>query len=110
MNGMQEMVSCFIVININVVIVAAVPVIAVLTRTEALELELEAIGQLRDMGLMMKEARLMAGELADRLQSEMRARIESQLSECKYPPKVYILTACKYSLPFVLGLNYTPQV
>jgi len=103
------MVSCFIVININVVIVAAVPVIAVLTRTEALELELEAIGQLRDMGLMMKEARLMAGELADRLQSEMRARIESQLSECKYPPKVYILTACKYSLPFVLGLNYTPH-
>ena len=105
------MVSCFIVINVTIVIVGAVPVIAVLTRADALKCE--AIGQLRDKGVQMKEAISRAGELTEQILNDVRANIESQLSGCKYPPKAYIAMAGKYSLPFVFGLNYklhTPQV
>jgi len=98
---MLEMVSCFIVINISIVNVGAVPVITVLTKADAFWVE--AIGQLRDERVPMKKAKLRAGELADQLRSGARARIESQLSGCKYPPKAYILTACKYSLHLFWG-------
>jgi len=94
-------VSWFIVININIVIVGAVPVIVVLTKADALEHV--AIDQLRDMGLTMREALPMVNEVAAEVLSKLRARIELQLSRCKYPPKAYISTASKYSLSFFLG-------
>ena len=46
-----------------------VPMIVVLTKADAMELE--AIGQLRDKGLTMKEARPQAGELAKQLVTEV---------------------------------------
>ncbi|KAL4064138.1 hypothetical protein V8B97DRAFT_1904402 [Scleroderma yunnanense] len=61
-----------------------VPVIVVLTKADAMELE--AIGQLRDMGLMMKEARSQAQELAQQLLTNVKTRIEGQLAGCKYNP------------------------
>ena len=56
--------------------------IVVLTKADAMKLE--AIGQLRDQGLTMKEARPQAGELAKQLVTEVKARIEEQLAKCKY--------------------------
>ncbi|KAL4076927.1 hypothetical protein V8B97DRAFT_2021613 [Scleroderma yunnanense] len=61
-----------------------VPVIVVLTKADAMELE--AIGQLRDRGLTMKEARSQAGELAKQLLTEVKIRIEDQLTGCKHHP------------------------
>ncbi|KAL4068813.1 hypothetical protein V8B97DRAFT_2024511 [Scleroderma yunnanense] len=61
-----------------------VPVIVVLTKADAMELE--AIGQLRDMGLMMKEARSQAQELAQQLLTDVKTRILDQLAECKHNP------------------------
>ncbi|KAL4079845.1 P-loop containing nucleoside triphosphate hydrolase protein [Scleroderma yunnanense] len=56
-----------------------VPVIVVLTKADVMELE--AIGQLRDMGMMMKEARSQAQELAQHLH---------QLAGCKHNPNDYV--------------------
>ncbi|KAL4075175.1 hypothetical protein V8B97DRAFT_1896760 [Scleroderma yunnanense] len=65
-----------------------VPVIVVLTKADAMELE--AIGQLRDEGLTMKEARSQAGELAKQLLTEMKTQIEDQLAGCKHHPNNYL--------------------
>ncbi|KIM62316.1 hypothetical protein SCLCIDRAFT_119883 [Scleroderma citrinum Foug A] len=80
-----------------------VPVITVLTKADTLQGR--AIGQLRDEGMQMKEAFSRAGELAKQILIEARAKIESLLSGCKYPPKAYVTMASKYSLPFVWGLT-----
>ncbi|KAL4067422.1 hypothetical protein V8B97DRAFT_1873572 [Scleroderma yunnanense] len=61
-----------------------VPVVVVLTKADAMELE--AIGQLRDKGLRMKEAKLQAGKLAKQLLTEVKTQIEAQLAWCKHPP------------------------
>ncbi|KAL4064175.1 hypothetical protein V8B97DRAFT_1988998 [Scleroderma yunnanense] len=49
-------------------------------------MELEAIGQLRDMGLTMKEARSQAQELAQQLLTDVKTWIEGQLAGCKHNP------------------------
>ncbi|KAL4062704.1 hypothetical protein V8B97DRAFT_1877583 [Scleroderma yunnanense] len=61
-----------------------VPVIVVLTKADAMELE--AIGQLRDKGLTMIEARSQAGELAKQLLTEVKTRIKDQLVGCNHHP------------------------
>ena len=58
--------------------------IVVLTKADAMELE--AIGQLRDKGLTMKEARSQAGELVKQLLIEVKKQVEDQLAECKHHP------------------------
>ncbi|KAL4075289.1 hypothetical protein V8B97DRAFT_2022282 [Scleroderma yunnanense] len=63
-----------------------VPVIVVWTKADAMELE--AIGQLRDQGLTMKEAMLQAGELAKQLLVNVKTQIEDQLARYKYPPSM----------------------
>ncbi|KAL4065555.1 hypothetical protein V8B97DRAFT_2025708 [Scleroderma yunnanense] len=65
--------------------IANVPVIVVLTKADAMELV--AIGQLRDEGLAMKEAKLRAGELTTEILNKLKTRIEAQLAGFKYPPK-----------------------
>ncbi|KAL4064199.1 hypothetical protein V8B97DRAFT_2026112 [Scleroderma yunnanense] len=61
-----------------------VSVIVVLTKADAMELE--AIGQLRDMGLTMKEARSQAHEVAQQLLTDVKRQIEDQLAGCKHNP------------------------
>ena len=72
------------------------PVITVLTKVDALKHQ--AIGQLRDEGMQIKEALLRAGELEKQMLIEQRAKFEIYLRECKYPPKAYITMAGKHSL------------
>ncbi|KAL4063485.1 hypothetical protein V8B97DRAFT_2026426 [Scleroderma yunnanense] len=60
----------------------------VLTKADAMELE--AIGQLRDMGLMMKDARSQAQELAQQLLTDVKTCIEDQLAGCKCSPNDYV--------------------
>ncbi|KAL4065653.1 hypothetical protein V8B97DRAFT_2105591 [Scleroderma yunnanense] len=62
-----------------------VPVIVVLTKADAMQLE--AVGQLRDKGLTIKEAKLQAGELAKELLANVMTQIEDQMAGCKYQPK-----------------------
>ncbi|KIM68385.1 hypothetical protein SCLCIDRAFT_1209209 [Scleroderma citrinum Foug A] len=69
-----------------------VPVIAVLTKADALTLP--ALSQLRDEGLTMREAMPKAGELAAQMLSILESGIENQLCSCRYPPKAYLTTAC----------------
>ncbi|KAL4063472.1 hypothetical protein V8B97DRAFT_1876809 [Scleroderma yunnanense] len=61
-----------------------VPVIVVLTKADVMELE--AIGQLRERGLTIKEARSHAQELAQQLLTDVKTRIEDQLAGCKHNP------------------------
>ncbi|KAL4073033.1 hypothetical protein V8B97DRAFT_2109478 [Scleroderma yunnanense] len=65
-----------------------VPVIAVLTKADALKMP--ALHQLMRDGLTMKEAIPKAGDLEEQMLSELKMRIERQLSGCKYPPKAYL--------------------
>lgn len=58
--------------------------IVVLTKADAMELE--AIGQLRDKGLTMKEARSQAGELANQLLTQVKTQVKDQLAGCRYHP------------------------
>ena len=58
--------------------------IVVLTKADAMEFK--AIGQLRDEGLTMKEARSQAGELAKQLLVQVKKQVEDQLGECKHHP------------------------
>ncbi|KAL4061790.1 hypothetical protein V8B97DRAFT_1999905 [Scleroderma yunnanense] len=53
-------------------------------------MELEAIGQLRDMGMMMKEARSQAQELAQHLVTD--------LAGCKHNPNDYVALSGGYQL------------
>ena len=58
--------------------------IVVLTKADAMEFK--AIGQLRDEGLTMKEARSQAGKLAKQLLVQVKKQVEDQLGECKHHP------------------------
>ena len=62
--------------------------IVLLTKADAMEGQ--AIGQLRDEGMQMKEAVLSAGSLAAQILSEVSAKVKKQLDGCKYPPKDYL--------------------
>jgi len=78
-----------------------VPVIAVLTKADTLRSP--AIGQLvEEEGLTVREAMPRAEELAAEMLSKLRARIESQLSDCKYPPKAYLSMASELWIEFML--------
>ncbi|KAL4075269.1 hypothetical protein V8B97DRAFT_1867324, partial [Scleroderma yunnanense] len=61
-----------------------VPVIVVLTKADAMQLE--AIGQLRDEGLTIKEARSQGGKLAEQLLANVKTQIQDQLKGCKHQP------------------------
>ena len=65
-----------------------VPVIVLLTKADAIRGQ--AIGQLRDEGMQMKEAMLRAGSLAPQILSEINTKIKNQLEQCKYKPKKYL--------------------
>lgn len=80
-------------LNITTVMVGVVPVIAVLTKADALNLP--ALELLEEEGSTMAEAMPRVAGVAAQLLSKLRRRIESQLSDCKYPPKGYISTASK---------------
>ena len=74
-----------------------VPVIVLLTKADAMWGE--AIGQLRDTGMQMKEAMLGAGELAKQILGEVSRKIRNQLNGCKYPPKEYLSLRGELSSP-----------
>ncbi|KAL4067498.1 hypothetical protein V8B97DRAFT_1873691, partial [Scleroderma yunnanense] len=65
-----------------------VPVVVVLTKADAMQLE--AIGQLRDEGLTIKEARLQGGKLAEQLLANVKTQIQDQLRGCKHQPNDYL--------------------
>ena len=68
--------------------------VAVLTKADALKVP--ALSQyMREKGLTMREAIPNVGEMMAQMLSRLRARIESQLSGCKHPPKAYVTMACK---------------
>jgi len=78
-----------------------VPVVAVLTKADALKLP--ALNQLmRESGLTMREARPRVGEFSAEMLSKLRAIIESQLSGCRYPPKVYLSMASELWIEYML--------
>ena len=58
--------------------------------TKADAMERQAIGQLRDEGIQMKEAMQRAESLATQILSEVSTKIRNQLDRCKYPPKSYL--------------------
>ncbi|KAL4082147.1 hypothetical protein V8B97DRAFT_2020602 [Scleroderma yunnanense] len=68
-----------------------VPVIVILTKADAMQLE--AFSQLRDEGFTLKEARTRAKTLATQLMIDVKTKIESQLGMYKYPPKDYVSLA-----------------
>lgn len=74
--------------------IGVVPVVVVLTKADAMKLA--AIGELRNQGLTIREAISRAGELATQKLNRLKAGIENQLSQFKYPPKDCLTLACKY--------------
>ena len=75
--------------------------IVILTKADALKLP--ALNQLmKEKGLTMREAKPMVGEIAAEMLSKLRARIESQLSGCKYPPKAYLSMASELWIVLIL--------
>ena len=75
--------------------------IAVLTKADTLKLP--ALNQLiREKGLTMREAKQRVGECAAEMSGKLRARIESHLSSCKYPPKVYLTMASEFWIDLTL--------
>ncbi|KAL4065638.1 hypothetical protein V8B97DRAFT_1983166 [Scleroderma yunnanense] len=76
-----------------------VPVIVVLTKADAMELE--AIGQLRDKGLTMKEAKSQAGQLAKQLVANVKTQIEDQLAGCKHHPNDCLVLSGGYQFIWV---------
>jgi len=79
-------------------------VIVVLTKADTLKLP--ALGQLmEEEGLTVRQAMPRVGELAAQMLSKLRARIESQLSGCKYPPKAYLSMASELWIALIcIGL------
>ncbi|KAL4064061.1 hypothetical protein V8B97DRAFT_1876323, partial [Scleroderma yunnanense] len=73
-----------------------VPVIVVLTKADAMQLK--AVGQLRDKGLTMKEARSQAGELAKQLLTDVKTQVEDQLAVCKHHPNDCLALSGEYQL------------
>ena len=65
-----------------------VPVIAVLTKGDTLELP--AFEQLEEEGLTMTEAMPRVADVAAQILMQQKMKIESQLKGKKYPPKAYL--------------------
>ena len=101
-SAIQEVVGYLIVSGIIMILICwAVPVIVVLTKADALRSH--ALSQLvRDKALTLREAKPRAREFAAEMLSELRARIESQLSGCKYPPKAYLSLASELWINLIL--------
>ena len=73
--------------------------------TKADTLKFPALNQLmRERGLTMREAKPRVGEFAEEMLSKLRAKTESQLSGCKYPPKAYLSMASELWIEFMLWL------
>ena len=71
-----------------------VPVIVLLTKADTLRFP--AFHHLiKDEGLTHLEAMSRVEYAAAQMLEKLRAKIESKLGSCKYPPKVYLSLACK---------------
>ena len=55
-----------------------------------------------DENLTVREAKPRAGELAIQMLSKLKTRIETQLAECRYPPKNCVSVASRYPLECVV--------
>ena len=71
-----------------------VPVIAVLTKADALKLP-AAQQLMEEQGLTMKEAMPKVADFAAQMLSELRRRVENELRGSKYPPKDYVSMSSK---------------
>ena len=93
MNAILEMVGYFFIIVIIIILMElfGVPVIAVLTKGDTLNIP--AFQLLKDKGLTMAEAMLRVPDVAAQMLSKHKLKIESQLNGKKYPPKVYLPVA-----------------
>ena len=91
------MVGYFFIIVIVIILMEllGVPVIAVLTKGDALNIP--AIELLKDEGLTMVEAMPRVPGVAAQMLREHKLNIESQLNGKKYPPKVYLSMASEWS-------------
>ena len=89
MNAILEMVGYFIIVIIIILMeLFEVPVIAVLTKGDALNIP--AFQDLKDEGLTMAEAMLRVPDVAAQMLIRHKLNIESQLNDKKYPPKAYL--------------------
>ena len=90
MNAILEMVGYFFIIVIIIILMDlfGVPVIAVLTKGDTLNLP--AFQILRDRGLTIAEAMSRVPDVAAQMLSKHKLNIESQLNGKKYPPKAYL--------------------
>ena len=52
--------------------------------------------------MTVREAKPRAGELAIQMLSKLKTRIETQLTECRYPPKNCVSVASRYPLECVV--------
>ena len=65
------------------------PVIAVLTKADALKMP--AVQQLKEeQGLTTKEAMPKVADVAAHILSKLRRKVENDLKGCNYPPKDYV--------------------
>ena len=90
MNAILEMVGYFFIIVIVIFLMElfGVPVIAVLTKGDTLNIP--AFKLLKDEGLTMAEAIPRAPDVAAQMLSKHKLNIESQLKDKNYPPKAYL--------------------
>ena len=90
MNAILEMVGYFFIIVIIIILMElfGVPVIAVLTKADTLNIP--AFQLLKDKGLTMAQAMLKVPDVAAQMLSKHKLKIESQLNGKKYPPKAYL--------------------
>ena len=88
MNAILEMVGYFFIIVIILMELLGVPVIAVLTKGDSLNIP--AFQLLKDRGLTMAEAMSRVPDVAAQMLSKHKLKIESQLNGKKYPPKAYL--------------------
>ena len=90
MNAILEMVGYFLIIVIIIILMElfGVPVIAVLTKGDALNIP--AFQLLKDEGLKGGEAMQRVPDVAAQMLSKHKLNIESQLKGKKYPPKAYL--------------------
>ena len=90
MNAILEMVGYFFIIVIVIILMEllGVPVIAVLTKSDTLNIL--AFQLLRDRGLTIAEAMSRVPDVAAQMLSRRKLNIESQLNGTKYPPKAYL--------------------
>ena len=93
MNAILEMVGYFFIIVIIIILMElfGVPVIAVLTKADALNIP--AFQLLKDEGLKGAEAMQRVPDIAAQMLSKHELNIESQLNGKKYHPKAYLSMA-----------------